>query len=207
MKKQDIKIIKETLEVLNGQPLRTLGRAGSLIVVDFGEFVETDMPCDDENGKLVRDENGRVVYKKGLRGRHSFSVECSMRLTCGSEILLAKSDITLPNTTLAQTQKNEIDGVEVFDWDNFDWSVRGGNYFDEMVEKYIGDEPFEFIVKKIDVSKFGDVSIVFENHFVLEFFADGSKGSENWCFYEVGTDPEKSLVVMGDGIEKDGMEC
>jgi len=206
MKKRDIETIKKTLLILEGRPLRNFGRAGSLITADFGELVECDVACYDEKGKFALDNNGKLILKKGERGRYAFQIECSARFTCGDEILLAKSDITLPNTKLSETQKIIIDGMEFFDWDNFDWSVRGDNYFDEMVSKYIGEEPFGFIVKKVSVSKFGDLAINFENGFALEIFADGSTGSENWVFYEVDNE-KSSLLVMGDGIEKtDGLD-
>jgi len=194
MKKNDIELINETLSVLIDQPLRHLGRAGSLITANFGELVESDEFCHDENGEVVRDENDKGVLKKTMVGKYAMNVECSMRLTCGDEIIFAKSDISLPNTKLA----NEID----FDWDKFDWTVVGSNYYDEMADKYIGEEPFGFIVKKVDTNKYGDLSITFENDFVLEFFADGSTGSENWCFYEVEIE-KVSLVVTGGGIKKD----
>ena len=202
MKRQDIETIKETISVLVGQPLRNLGRAGtSLVVANFGKLVEKNMMHLDENGEWMRDESGKISRRKGLQGNIEIHISCSVRMTCGDEILLSKSDIFLPNTKLAQTQKVEIDEMEFFDWDNFDPSAYGSNYFDEKVGKYVGDEPFEFAVKKVSVTKFGDLTIGFENGFALELFADGANDSENWCIHKID-DESFGLAVFGDGIEK-----
>ncbi|MCL2874266.1 MAG: hypothetical protein FWE29_04960 [Defluviitaleaceae bacterium] len=199
MKKEDLNKTKEVVSVLNGQPLRSLDRAGSLITANFGDLVECELACYDESGKLVRDENGEVICKKIMSGKLALDITCSMRLSCGDKILLAKSDVFLPNSQLVKNSKME--SKEIFDWDSFNWAIRGNNYFDEMIAKYIGTEPFEFIVDKVKVSELGDLSIYFKNGFVLESFIDGSGDSENWCFYETSCE-DFGLVVFGDGIEK-----
>ncbi|MCL2353902.1 MAG: hypothetical protein FWC69_04660 [Defluviitaleaceae bacterium] len=199
MKKRDIEIIKKALSKLVGQSLRDAYRfAGASIHFGFGDMLEDDCFYKDESGKLARDESGKLLRRKSLRPKYALRNECAMRVTCGNEILFAKADIFLPNTKLMKKANIENDGI--FDWKAFDWDVVGDNYFDEMIEKYIGDDPFEFVVKKIDVSKFGDLKISFENGFVLELFVDGSGGEESWRFFDVFSE-ERHLVVLGDGIE------
>lgn len=194
MKKKDMDLIQEKIGVLIGQPLREIYRfAGASTHFGFGEMVETDVFERDESNKLVKGDDGKYVKTKGLRPKFALRNECCMRMTCGDEIVFAKHDIFLPNSALLN-QSN-------FDWDSFDWKVFGGNYFDEMVEKYLGKEPFGFVVKKISVSKFGDLTIKFENEFSLELFADSSGRDENWRFFDMNPHTPH-LVVLGDGIEK-----
>ena len=199
MKRKDIEIIRDKLSILLGQPLRDVFRfGGASLHFGFGDMLEDDCFYKDECGKLARDESGKLLKRKKLRPKYSLHSQCGMRMTCGNEILFAKADIFLPNTKLMKKADIENDGV--FDWDAFDWDVVGANYFDEMIEKYIGDDPFEFVVKKIDVSKFGDLKISFENGFILELFVDGSGGEEIWRFFDVFSE-KRHLVVLGDGIE------
>jgi hypothetical protein len=195
VKKSDIQEIKEKISILLGQPLCELGRSGSMITVSFGEFVETRSVCRDENGELIRDENGKLTLRNTMIGRYGCNIRCSMRVTCGRYIIFASSDMLLPNTTIG----NNPD----FSWDAFDWTIAGNNYYDEMVAKHFGNEPFEFIVKKINVSKFGDVSIAFENNFVLDIFADSSNDDEVWRFFDrIDDDDVPHLVITGKGIER-----
>jgi len=198
MDKHNVNKIKQALSVLVGQPLRLLDRVGSMLIVDFGELVEHEHPYCDSDGKFVRDEDGKLILKKSIKGIYGLNVMCSFRLVCGSELLLTNNDITIPSSKLeAEPDFNWGD----FDWDAFEWSVRGNNRFDEMVAKYVGAEPFEFVVKKIAVGEFGDVTISFENGFDLELFVNCSGRDENWRFYREGD--AASLVVLGDGIENE----
>jgi hypothetical protein len=194
MNNHDLSVIKKAINVLVNQPLRKLYRCGGAsIFANFGELVEVAAVLLDENKKIVRDENGEKIWTKKTIPRYALHTECSMRLSCGCEIVLAKADIYLPCSDL----ENKPD----FNWEGFDWDVIGDNRFDELVAKYLNQEPYGFIVKKITVNKFGDLAIVFENEFVLEFFADASGEDENWRFFDTGTD-DPHLVVCGYGIVK-----
>jgi len=195
MKKHDLEIIKQTLSVLIGQPLRKIDRAGTFVRVNFGDLVEDWCFCKDENGKLVRGEDGKLIREKILSGRYALDPVCSVRLTCGDKVILSDSIIQLPNS--------QLQGNPDFDWDTFDWNVYGNNAFDEMVSKYVGDEPFEFVVKKVIVSKFGDLTITFANGLILELFANGTDDDANWRFYDIKSSDEAcNLVVVANGIEK-----
>ena len=99
----------------------------------------------------------------------------------------------LPNTTIGSDSD--------FSWETFDWDVLGNNHFDDMIAKYIGDEPSDFVVKKITVSKFGDLKITFTNGFTLELFAEGSDDSINWRFFD-GTNSKYYFIITGNEIER-----
>jgi len=195
MTKKDIKFIKDTLSIIIGQPLRYLGRAGAMVILNFGELIESkDIYLGNEKGKLVLDESGNAVPKRELEGRYGIDILCGMRFICGDEIIFAKSDMYLPS--------EEIANREDFIWDTFKWHKHGNNFFDEIVPKHFFNNSFaDYIVKDIKVNKFGDLTIIFENGFALEFFNDGSGYSEAWRFGEINS--SKSLIINGNGIDKE----
>ena len=192
MTNQDIGIIKEAVSVLIGKPLTDLDRARAMIVVDFGELVETDVVQRNEYGESVRDEKGRLVYTKGMRGRYALQALCSMRFTCGDDVIFASDDILLPSTRVASRSD--------FDWQTFNWGIEGNNSFDELVARHFIGGFGDYIVKDAKVSRLGDLTILFENDFVLELFSNYSRNDENWCLYELGTD--NALTVLGNGVEE-----
>jgi len=192
MTKKDVKFIRESLTVLIGQPLTNLGRARAMVVVNFGELVETNIIKRGEDGAAIRNEKGRLVYVKGMEGRYALNAQCSMRFTCDDEILFASSDILLPNTEIAHSMD--------FNWHTFNWGHEGNNYYDEMTLRHFNGKFSEYIVKNIEVKNFGDLTILFENGFQLEFYANYSRDDENWCMYELNSD--NSLTVLGNGIEE-----
>ncbi|MCL1998862.1 MAG: hypothetical protein FWG65_08850 [Turicibacter sp.] len=199
MKNSDIKEVQTELSILIGQPLRKFGRAGTLLTMNFGELVEIDAPARDKDGRLARDENGQGIHTKGFVGRHAFNAYCEFRVICGNKILFGRSDFFLPNTTLIP----ELYQDEDFDLDDFEWHKKGDNYFDEMIARFFSRNLDDYIVKKIIVSPFGDLEIVFENGFEIHLFVDDSTASESWCFYEIGGECENSLKILGTGVERE----
>lgn len=188
MNKQDIDLINNKLSVLRKKPLRYVNRGGGSIFMGFGELVE-------KNSAYFTKE-GTATTRKKMVSKFALHMECSLRFTCGNDIIVAKSDMFLPS---AITEKNPD-----FDWDNFDWDIKGNNKFDEIVNYYFSKEPLDFIVSSTEVSKFGDLKIIFENDFILEVFADVSGSEECWRFFEVGS--EKHVVVSSQGLENDACE-
>ena len=62
MTKKDIQLIEESLSIIIGQPLRYLGRAGAMIIMNFGKLVEVKgVALRDKNEKLALE----VIYYKG----------------------------------------------------------------------------------------------------------------------------------------------
>lgn len=191
MKRNEMIRIEETLSVLIGKPMRLLRRVGAGFAADFGELVDVDgIARRDESGQLVRDNEGKVIFESNVRGKYALDALCSVRFTCGDEVIFAKSDMFLPIEAIARQPD--------FVWDTFDWHVRGNNAFDEIVAKHFRGEFDEYVVKSVKVNKFGDFTITFENGFMLEFFADGSGLSENWRFGEINS--TASLIVTSKGI-------
>ena len=192
MNKNDLEKVYCRLSVLKGRPLRMLNRAGSMVKAYFGDDVETDVWALDAENKLCRDGLGKIYKVKDTLPKYALHAECTSRITCDGKIILAKSDIFLPAQKIASD--------ECFEWENFVWDEMGNNYFDEVTSDLISKSTPDFIVKDVSISKYGDVSIQFENGFVLELFADGSSGSENWRFFENGTE-SGHLIMSGDGVD------
>ena len=185
MNKLELSYTTETLSVLLKQPLNTIFRVGSSICLDFGELVEK------RSAYLTTGK--KVAYRNEQHGKYALHIECNSRLKCGEEIVLAKRDVFLPNT--------KINNNPAFSWETFAWDIYGNNYFDEQVNRYLGDGPYLFIVKSISISRLGDMEIEFENGFVFEIFNNVSGNNESWRFFVVD-DLSEHLVICGNGIEK-----
>ena len=190
MTSKDKTMLKDRLSIIVGTPLREISRIGPVLYFEFGDIVEVDDIMVGEDGRPLWDENGKGVPTKSLAGKYCLQTMLSMRFICGNDVVLAKSDIFLPT----EEQANK----ESFVWDTFDWFTIGNTVFDEMIVKHFRDGFSDYIVKNVKVGKFGDLTISFENDFVLEFFADGSGLSENWRFGE--TNATESLIVTSQGI-------
>jgi len=190
MTKKEIEQIKGAFAAIIGQPMRNLTRSGAKFIIDFGELIELSSFVFDENGSLALGANGKPIPTTKMRGQYGIDSLCSMRLTCGNEVILASSDIFLPN----EEQSNK----EGFVWDTFDWLTHGNTFFDELLATHFRGEFDGYIVKSVKVKKFGDLTITFENGFVLEFFTDTADLSEIWRFGE--TNSTHSLVVTSKGI-------
>ena len=186
MKKQDLDFIQEKLNILLGQPLRSICRGGGSIFIGFGEPVEKDSAYFTEDGK--------ATVRKTMSDKYALHIECGSRFICGDEIIFAKRDMFLPSTS--------IENQPAFDWDTFEWDARGNNLFDEKANHYLGDKSFDFIVKRIIPNQWGDLKICFENDFVLEIFSDVSENEECWRFFAVNS-TDDHLVVTAQGIEKE----
>ena len=197
MNRRSISAAMNTLSVLNQQQLNKITRGGASIFLSFGELIESESFYHNEDGKLAKSSNGNPLRKKKMVGKYALHFNCSMRLTYGDKVAFTKSDVFRPNLKLANDPN--------FDLESFDWDNLGKNYFDEMVSKYIGNEPRGFIVESLIVSKFGDLKISFKNDFVLELFTDCSSGDESWRFFEVGSD-KLHFVMLGSGIQDEDDE-
>lgn len=184
MKQEQVKIISESLKRLKGERLRGITRAGAMADFGFGDHVEKHTHRYDENKRLVP-----VAIAVPRLALH---VDCCFRLTLGEKIILSKGDIFQPS--------NQIENDCDFSWEGFEWDVRGNNRFDEIVPSLLDEAAKDFVVEKISVSRWGDLKIVFSNHFVLETFIDSSGREECWRFFEIGTD--EHTVVNGQGIEE-----
>lgn len=186
MTKKDIEFIKDKLSIIIGEPLQEFDRAGMGIFLTFGELVEV-------SSSIVK---GSPTYE--LSGKYTLDIDTSARFYIGNNIILTKEDISLPNPTLANQQ-----GLT---FQNFEWHIRGNNYFDWAVQRHFSGRDFSgYIVKDIDVTKFGDLTIYFKNDFVLETFIDSVTSLENWSFGDIRE--HLSMVrIAGSRLDWDNME-
>jgi hypothetical protein len=185
MNNKELKSIKEKLSILKDQPLRFTFRGADMLCLQFGRVIEKTF-------RYQKDENGKPLTE--LAGEYALHIQCFYRLSCGNEIILAKSDLYEPSSIIL----NKPD----FDWDSFDYDDIGNNRLDEIIATRL-NELEGFIVDTIQVTKFGDIIITFTNGFLLEGYSDdSSKDSEFWRFFKSGLD-EPHLVINGTGIEKD----
>jgi len=190
MTKKEIVQMNDALSVLVGQPLQDFTRAGAILMLDFGELIELEGFKFARKGGIAHDENGNLVRTKKKHGKFGINSICSMRFIHGNDVILSFSDIYIPI--------DELNNKEGFNAENFDWRTIGNTIFDEGMDKHFRRIFDDYIVKSVGVGKFGDLTIIFENDCVLEFFSDTSGGSENWRFGE--TTSCESLIVTSSGI-------
>ena len=193
MTKQEISYVKEKLSALIGEPLRLFDRAGPLAILDFGEMVEINTFMRDENGNFLRDENGRGVLGKKLSGRYLLNINTSLRFSIGNHIITGNSDMSLPNDDVYDS------AIPEFTFDNFNWQT-DGNLFDQQLERHFCDKDYDsYIVKDINITKFGDLTITFENDFVIETFCNSFTRFEDWTFAD-RTNDKGSITISGGKI-------
>lgn len=188
MNKKDVKIVTEALSKLNGLKLQTVMRAGSMGDFGFGDYVEKEVRRFDDEKKIVT----KIVSVP----KYSFHIDCHFRLSCGDEIVLSRGDIFQPANTLLQN----LD----FEYNAFNWDVNGNNRFDEIAKEYFSGDPSSFTIKKVKISRLGDVKLYFENSFILEVSPDISGKEECWRFFESGSD--EHIIVNGQGLGEDELE-
>ena len=192
MKKEDLAIVSEALNRLKGEKLRYINRAGSMGDFGFGDDIEKNAYRHNEHMELVPTSVNSPKFAVHIDGR--------FRMTCGDEIILSKNDMFNPSTK-KESEPN-------FNWDtwatdeNDGWDVRDNNRYDEICSRYFNGELFEFTVKKVTVSKWGDLKIEFENGFALEIFVDASGDEECWCFFVVN-DMNSFVTITGQGLSVD----
>lgn len=90
---------------------------------------------------------------------------------------------------------------------NFHYDEYSGSRFDEIVEqnfKPVYEQTQSFIVKKINVSKFGDLTMDFENGYRLEIFIDTSDPLDCWAFSEIGV--PNNITIGGNAIVEEDID-
>lgn len=191
MKKEQLIIVSQALDCLKGENLRYVMRAGSMGDLGFGNDVDKTVNRRNEQNLLVPTVARVPKFALHIDGR--------FRITCGDEIILAKNDMFHPSS--------KIESKPDFDWDAWatneidSWDVRGNNRYDEICSHYFSGELFQFTIKKVIVSKWGDLRLEFENDFILETFVDVSKDEECWRFF-VANDLSSHIVITRQGLEE-----
>lgn len=147
---------------------------------------------------------GKVISKigrLGATGNFSFlsadgkeywlRVETGFRFRTGERTLIGNLDMFEPADTMRSSPS--------FDWDTFEWDVKGFNRYDEWAVKFLKEHQGRTTVREITVNNFGDLALTFDDGTMLEVFLNAAH-EECWRFFE-HDDPEH-LVMMGEGLEK-----
>ena len=188
MKTKDLAKIKKELAFISGLPLRNIVRIGDMLGLGMGNLIERESAYH----KFKYGES-KIVST----GEYALHISCFYRLRCGNDIILGKEDRYQPSHYLS----NNPD----FDWELFNdeqnvqyFDKQGNNRMDELISMKF-NELDGFIIDKVAVNKFGDISIYFTNGFVIEAYADASDDSECWRFFKANSDDEH-LVVSSQGL-------
>lgn len=104
-------------------------------------------------------------------------------------------NILCSNLEIYSPKRQDLKNIS-FDYENFNWDVKGENYFDEWVATD-GSVLINTVVNEVCVSCYGDLKIKFNNDIVLEIFNNSL--SECWRFFERNS--QKHLVVNGNNWE------
>ena len=186
MKKAEIQKIKDKASILIGQRMVGMERWDASMECEF-------MPLEREH--ILKEQ---LKTRGGMFGDYSIDVYCPFRWTYLDRVVLASQDMFQPSTSILKEHGLEIrEGAMVKD---YDYNVCGANRFDEINKadfKAIIENTKTFIVRKITVSKFGDLTISFENGFTLEVFINVSDPENCWAFYETG---ELNNITIGGNV-------
>jgi len=188
MTAENLNQIRDTLFPLIGQPLHKITRAADTICLHLGNLIEKR--C------AVRGEDGRFTVSSAMVGEYALHIGSCFRLSCGKNIVAAKSDLYQPSAAARAEFGEELP-------EEYDYDVIGHNRLDEIISSALTDLT-GFIVHRIIVRRLGDLRIIFSNGFELEIIVDLSGGEECWRFFRHGD--ADHLVVTGQGLAVDVME-
>ena len=166
-------LIRSHLMVLSGLQVRYIGRSGNMGWIGFGQDVSLAGPKNSV----------RVVAK------YAIHIQCAFRVLTKDSVLFGSSDMYEP-------------ADNTIPYSDFDWDVLGANYYDVCAQRLsteFGDN--KVIVTRIEVTTYGDVSIMLSNNMVIEVFIDNGTNSESFRFFEPGN-KDSHVVVTGHGIEQ-----
>ena len=133
---------------------------------------------------------------------YALHTQTSYRIYKGNKILQAFYDIYTPNSKTDMTN---------FDRGDLKWSVSGASLRDEITKRDIEPIITQFVIKDIDITKYGDLTIYFTNDYILEFFINHSylnEESESYRYFisSDGVNLTPHIVVYSNGIELHGGE-
>jgi hypothetical protein len=122
---------------------------------------------------------------------YALHLQSGFRVRTKEKLLIANLDMFDPTDTVI--------GDPSFAWEQYDWDIQGNNCYDEWTQRF-GKESSDGIVRAVEVSDFGDLTIEIDNGMIIEVFVNSST-QECWRFFERGADHH--LVVTGLGPEAD----
>jgi hypothetical protein len=163
--------IQKALEVLNGKPLWSSGRAADLEWFQFGQR--------------------RTVTSRGQTkevGEYALHIQCAWRITHGDDVVVGSRDLYCPAEETVEFPEN------------FKWEVLGSNRRDRKIAALFEDETRQFVVRLIEVGSAGRFSILLNNDYALEVFPDDSLSNEHWRIFGPYIEGPH-FVVTGKGLE------
>ncbi len=122
---------------------------------------------------------------------YALHVQSSFRVRNNDKLIIANLDMYEPTIEL-QEQSN-------FDWDTFDWEIKGNNCYDIWIQEFRMKNR-NAIVQNIIINDWGDLTIEVDNGMIIEVFVNSSL-NECWRFFERNSDDH--LIINGSGLEKD----
>lgn len=90
--------------------------------------------------------------------------------------------------------------------DLFEWHVQGANLFDKWVAANKDKLLKGLLVKEVNVTKYGDLVITFDQNITLTVYVEVTNDTECWRFFEEGIDEEYDLVVLGNRVMGVGVD-
>jgi len=120
---------------------------------------------------------------------YALHIDGWFRIVEGNKVIVGKADIFLPT--------QEVLDVQGFSWSEFNWDQKGNNRFDYWAERF---NEMKVAVKQVEVSVLGDLTLYFNNNYVLQILIDTSSKEESWRFFE--RHGKSHLVVTGQGIDE-----
>lgn len=142
----------------------------------------SNMLCIPIGEKAIMSKNGHYLTK------YEIHCQCAWRFRDSEQkIITASSDIYLPPSNKKWSE-------------SFSWDVKGGNLFDERIEKFNSCYK-DILVEAISISTCNDLKISFSNGIIFEAFRDTS-AEENWRIIQ--RIPESiHLVSLGNSLKRE----
>lgn len=194
MKKQEIQKIKDKVSTLLGQRVAEIYRLDDAVTCGF-------FPAN-RSEKIVHEQLKTI---KRIESDYALDSFCNFRWTYQDRVILTRQDIFQPSHSFLKEHGLTImDNIEET---GFHYDEYSGSRFDEIVEqnfKPVYEQTLRFIVKKINVSKFGDLILEFENGYRLEIFIDTSDPLNCWAFSEIGV--PNNITVGGNAIVEEDVD-
>lgn len=194
MKTQEIQRIKDKVSILEGMRMVEMERWDSDLECGF---VSADMNEEILRRQIEADEYVDKDYMVFAFGH--------FRWTYQNRVILTQRDMFQPSLPILKANHLEIgEGYKV---ENYNYDEQGCNRFDEINEQHfkpIYQHTKSFIVKKVSISKFGDLIIDFENGYRLEVFIDVSDPLGCWQFHEICA--VNNIYVGGNGILEEDID-
>lgn len=194
MKKQEIQKIKGKTEILLGMRMVDMERWDDSMLCGFIPANKDEEIIQQELRMIERIDFDYRIATHGV-----------FRWTYKDRVILAYQDIFQPSIAILDDNGLGIrGGDEIKDFDFNEW---GNNRFDEINEqnfKPIYQQTKGFVVKKIDISRFGDLTIKFENGYRLEIFIDVSDPLNCWEFYQPGE--INNIMIGGNEVVEENID-